>query len=489
MRSGKYAITDKHYNDADTVYVPNLDRFFKCEYVRNMVLSLDTLVVNGLDEMKFDLTIVFVNLIHLELSNVRITSPAVLVSPSLKMLLLSNATLNPPSQFHFGRLGLAYLATRLKYLRTTDILYEHNDELQFYREIYQSGAADELETLDCHLMNLRTLLYISNNFPALKNVYVRFGNRRENIIGMLDSGLDNLLKKLKPDLDVYYFGIPLTDRTAEVVENFFIEFGREMTFGSNTVCVKINSEWNTFNEQFGNHLDLLSGFFKLVDSLIFEDRLADPSILNRFTNVIRTTYRFWLDVRHGLPDGFQLYPNVKHIRLTSFPDVRYRNEILDIIPIHCTKLMSLSLDNWEADVDYRFLLNLSTIQWIRLYMRFAFDQTLCVELLERLTMLSYLEIWYEKTEDITKEQLSVFKHSVLDYINRELKYDEFSFRIQIHHRSNYFGNQKYSFVRILMKRSNRDCIYNSITASDDDVGKMMLATGYIREHPGRFDLN
>ncbi|KAG4067973.1 hypothetical protein HA402_010659 [Bradysia odoriphaga] len=484
VSNGKFSLTDDDYTEADSVYVLCLERFFNNKFIVKRFANVRKLKIIGLDEMEFSCAIKFNALIHLELNNVRLTNRTMFESRNLKKLLMSNAYMSATPALHFHHLGLCGLTNKLEHLRTMDIL-PPEEEILFYRMVHESRMLSELETLDCHLMSFKTLVYISNNFHRLKAVNVRFATCRDEMIDLLRTGLDKLVRKLRPELKVFLFGIPLTKGSAEIVENFLYEYGLELHFGYNSLGIKVGSD--SFSDEFGRHSKLLSGFFKLIDTVIYEDQVADEDTINRLTNVSRAVFKIWLDVKHGLPDQLALHPNIKHLQINSFPDGHYHNDVLDMIPIYCTKLRSLNMDNWETDVNYSFLLNLASIQTIRIFTRLPFDQELYMDMLRQLTNLSFLEIWYELTDSITKDDLSKFKHTVEDCINNELAFNDCTLKVQIHRRSSYIGDEKFAFVRIVMKRTARDSANNSMLASESDIRKMMWCIGYKREHPESSD--
>lgn len=484
---GKFSMTDDDCTEADSVHLLDLERFFNNKFIVQRFANVTKLKIIGLDEMQFSCAIKFNALIHLELNNVRIRNRTIFQSPNLKKLFLSNAYVSASPAFHFHHLGLCNLTNKVEHFHTTDIL-SPDEEIKFYKMAHESGILSELETLDCHLMSSQTLVYISNNFHRLKTVNVRFATCRDEMIDFLKTRLDKLVQKLRPDLNVFLFGIPLVKESAKIVEDFLYEYGLELQFGMGALGIKVGTDSDGFSEEFGRHTKLLSGFFKLIDTVIYEDRVADKSIINRLTNVSRAAFKIWLDVKHGLPDQLGFHPSIQHLQFDSFPDGHYHNDVLDMIPIYCPKLLSLNMDNWETDVNYRFLLSLTSIQTIRIFTRLPFDQKLYEDLLRRLTDLSFLEIWYELTDSITKDELSKFKHTVEDCINNELMFDDCTFKVQIHRRSSYYGDERFAFVRILMKRTARDSVYNSILASENDIHKMMWCIGYKRKNPESSDV-
>lgn len=479
-------MTDDWYTEADSVFVLNLERFFNNKFIVKRFAQVRQLKIIGLDEMEFSCVIKFNALIHLELNNVRITNGTIFESTNLKKLLMSNAYLCTSPAFHFHHLGLGSVKSKLQHFHTTDIL-PPDEEFKFFQMVHASHMLSELETLDCHLMSFKTLVYISNNFHRLKTVNVRFATCRDEMIDLLRFGLDKLRRKLRPDLKVYLFGLPLVNGSAKEVEDFLYDYGLELRFGLNSLGVKVGDDWKNFSKKFDRHSKILSGFFKLIDTVIYEEQVAHDSIIYRLTNVSRVIFKIWLDVKHGLPDRLAMHPNIKHLEFSSFPDGHYHNDVLDMIPVHCTKLLSLNVDNWETDVNYRFLLHLTSIQTIRIFMRLPFDQILYMDLLRQLMNLSFLEIWYELTDSITKDELSKFKHTVEDCINNELKFTDCAFKVQIHRRSSYYGDEKFAFVRVLMKRTARDSVYNSMLAGEGDVRKMMWCVGYKRKNPESSD--
>lgn len=479
-------MTDDYYTEADSVHVPSLERFFNNQFIVRKISKVKKLKIIGLDESEFSCPIKFNALIHLELSNVQITNETIYESPNLKKLFTSKAFLYTAPTCPFHKLGLGSLTNKLEHFGITDIL-PPDDEIEFYKMVHVSGVLSELETLDCHLMSSETLVYISDNFHRLKTIKVRFATCRDEMIDLLEPGLDKLVKKLRSDLKVFLFGIPLVKGLIDVVQRFLVDYGLELQFGLNSLGIKVGSDWNDFDEDFGQHLKLLSGFFKLIDTVLYEDQAADEGIVNRLTNVSRVIFRIWLDVKHGLPGSLALYPNIKRLQFVSFPDGHYHNDVLDMIPIYCTKLLSLNMDNWETDVNYRFLLGLTSIETIRIYTRFPFDQELYMDMLRQLTNLTFLEIWYELTDSITKDELSKFKHTVEDCINDELMFNDCTLKVQIHRRNSYYGHEKYAFVRVVMKRTARDSTDNSMLASESDIRKMMWCIGYKRKNPTSSD--
>lgn len=484
ISEGTFSMTDDDYTEADSVSVFSLERFFNHKFIVQRCADVKKLKIIGLDEMQFSCAVNFNALIHLELSNVQITNQTIFESPNLKKLFMSNAYLctAPGSRHnfhHFHHLGLTSLTNSLEHFRTTDIL-SPDDEIKFYKMFHESPMLSELETLDCHLMSFKTLVYISKNFDRLKTVNVRFATCRDEMIDLLRTKLEKLVQKLRPDLKVFLFGIPLVKESAKIVEDFLYEYGLELQFEANWLGIKIGSD--EISDEFVRHTELLSGFFKLIDTVIYEERAADESTINRVTNVSRAIFKIWLDVTHGLPDQLALHPNIKHLRFDSFPDGHYHNDVLDMIPIYCKKLISLIMDNWETDVNYRFLLGLTSLQTIRIFMRLPFDEELYMDVLRQLKNLSFFEIWCELTDSITKDDLSKFKHTVEDCINNELMFNDCTLKVQIHRRNSYYGNEKYAFVRVVMKRTARDSIYNSMLATEGDIRKMMWCIGYKREH-------
>lgn len=470
---------DEKYSLQDCVYVLNLQTFFANKFILQRLDKIEKLVINGLDRPEFSVNSTFQRLIHLELREVCMGNSTVLQSPNIKTLFLHNAHLSNSGEDYFnGMLGFNRLTCKLNHFSHSAMLRPDVEDVEFYRSCVKNGTFSELETLDCYLTDLKTLIFIGNHFPKLKTVNVRIAKSRDDFIDLLDdNALRKLVSKLRPDLNVNIFGIPLNRSTQEVITDMILSF--EFSFASGCVGVLVNDEITEYDDE---HPHLMDGFFKQIDAIRFEDRLPDRSLYDKFSNVSKASYNFWLEVRHDLPDRFKAHPNVTSLILTSLPDGHYLNDIMDMIPVHMTNLTNLQMDQWD-DTNFDFLLQLAKLKTLRLLLRFEFDQSLFIEMLRNLKHLSFVEIFYERTDLHTKDRLSAFKKLVQACASDELGFTDFVFKIEIHHRTSYMGNEKFSFVRYILKRTGRDSEENSLSASENAIRTMMWCTGYKRKHP------
>lgn len=477
---GKFSLINEEYNLQDCVYVCNLEKFFTNNFILQRLEKIEKLVINGLEEKEFSLNATFNKLTHLELRKACIINSTVMKSPNIKTLFLHDTYLNKTAEDYFnGALGFNNLKCQLKHFSHSTVLLK---EIEFYQTCFKKGVFSELEILDCYLNELKTFVYISTHFTQLKTLNVRIAKSRDDFIDLLEhNALGTLVKKLRSDLNVNVFGIPLNKSTHKVIEDVILQ--SEFTFAPGRIGVLINPEWIEYQiDTEDKHPHLLDGFFKQIDTIRFEDALTDKSVYNKLTNVSEASYRFWLEVRHDLPERFKAHPNITCLILSSFPDGHYLNDIVDTIPFNFKNLTELAMDQWD-DVNFDFLLTLSKLKTLRLYLRFAFDQSLFVEMLRNLKHLSFVEIFYERTNLHTKDELSSFKKMVQACISNELRYTDCVFKIELHHRTSYMGNEKFSFVRYILKRIWLDPERNSLSACEDDIKKMMWCIGYKRTHP------
>lgn len=473
MLAGKLALTDEAYRLQDCVYVFDLEKFFNNKFLLERLSSIKTLVVNGLNCRGFTVGSCFANLTHLELRKAYIINPIILKSSKIETLGL----------FEYQRFQMADLHyySNLKRFSHSLIMCE---ELKFYRMCLKSAVFNGLVTLDCYLNSFKTLLFIGNNFKELRTLNVRIAKSRDDVIDLLrNDPLSELVNKLRSDLEVNIIGIPLNKSTHKVVEEFLYDFSSEIHFRPGRIALTASSDWDSFDEQCLNeNPHLFDGFFKQIDSVQYQDTVKDKSFYGRFKNVSEAAYRFWLEVRHDLPGRFKSHPHINSLILTSLPDGHYLNDIMDDIPTHCKNLVRLEMEQWD-DVNFDFLLKLPKLKTLKLYLRFAFNQSLFIELLRNLKHLTFLEIIYERTDSHTKEELSSFKRLVVACIVDELGHSDCKFKIEIHRRTSYYGNEQFAFVRYVLKRSQRDSDENSLEVDEVDVRRVMSAAGYKRDHP------
>lgn len=477
IQPGKFALIDEKYSLQDCVYVFNVGAFFANSFILERLKKIEKLVINGLDRQEFCLHSTFNKLTHLELREVCVRNPTILKSPNIKTLFLHDAFLNNSREDYFnGLLGFNSLGCKLNHFSNSTVL---RAELDFYQSCLKTGAFSELATLDCYVSELKTLLFIGTNFTKLKTINVRIAKSRDDFIDMTrGNDMRQLVNKLRPDLKVNLFGMPLNKSTYEVIDDFIVDF--EFSFTCGRVGVLTSLEMTEFEDE---HPHLLAGFFKQLDTIRLEDRLpSDVPLHGKFINASEATYSFWMEVRHDLPDRFKAHPNITSLILTSLPDGHYLNDIMDEIPIHFKNLTNLQMDQWD-DVNFDFLLQLAKLKTLRLYLRFEFDQSLFIEILRNLKHLSFVEILYGRTDLHTKERLSAFKQSVLACVSSELNYTDCVFKIEMHHRTSYMGNEQFSFVRYILKRTRRDSEENSLSVCENVVRKMMWGIGYKRKHP------
>lgn len=476
IQPGKFALIDEKYNLQDCVYVFNLKTFFANKFILQRLEKIEKLMINGLAEQEFTLNATFNNLTHLELREVHIINPTILNSSNIKTLLLNDTQLNNSGDDYFnGVLGFNNLKCKLKHFSHSTLL---RTEITFYQMCLKKDAFSELETLDCYLNHLKTLLFIGNNFTKLKTLNVSFPKCRDDLIDMFrNNALDKMANRLRSGLKVNLFGIPLNKSTYELIPDFILE--SELSFTSDGISVLANDKMIEFEDE---HPHLLDGFFKQIATIRFEDRLADQSLADKFTNVSDACYNFWLEVRHDLPERFKAHPNITSLILTSLPDGHYLNDIMDMIPVNFKNLTNLRMDQWD-DVNFDFLLQLPKLKTLTLLLRFEFDQSLFINMLRNLKYLSFCEILYGRTDIHTKDHLSSFKKMVLACVSDELKFTDCVFKIEIHHRKSYMGNEKYSFIRYILKRAQRDSVENLLEVSENTIRKMMWCIGYKRDHP------
>lgn len=478
MLAGKLAFTDEVYSLQDCVYVFDLEKFFNNESLLERLSSLKILVINGLDCGGFTVGSCLANLTHLELRKAYIINPGILKSSKIVNLCL------------FENYGHRLVENYFNDFRNYSALkrFSHSimilEELEFYQVCSKNACFNGLVTLDCYLNSFKTLVFISNNFKELKTLNVRIAKSRDEFIDLLRSDpLRKVVNKLRSDLEVNIIGIPLNKSTHKVVEEFLYDFSSEIHFPRGRIALTASGDWDSFGKGYlKKNPHLFDGFFKQIDRVRCQDPVKDKSFYARFKNVSEAAYHFWLEVRHDLPGRFKSHPHINSLILTSLPDGHYLNDIMDEIPTYCQNLIRLEMEQWD-DVNFDFLLKLPKLKILKLYLRFSFDQSLFIEILRHLKHLTFVEIIYERTDSHTKEELSAFKRRVVACAIDELGHSDCVFKIEIHRRTSYIGNEQYAFVRYVMKRSQRDSGENSLVVNEADVRRVMSAAGYKRKHP------
>lgn len=233
--SGKFQMIDEHFSYLDTVYVYDLNEFFNTKpIIENLKKSIKKLVIYGLDSSLISLKEPFNELTYLELKDICFSNATILESQKLKQLLIYRSSFETPENFDeqlsigksisstiFNHLsGLNSLKGKLKHF----VCHFSNldDETEFFKLCVKAKIFSELEILEIYLEDLNTLTYLSKALPRLKQIYLFSGKTFFNFRDAIcDTRLADLVEKLRPDLTVYLFGIPLLKDKIEIIDEFF----------------------------------------------------------------------------------------------------------------------------------------------------------------------------------------------------------------------------------------------------------------------------
>lgn len=446
-KPGRLKFNLPSYGLQDTVYVYDLQKFFENEQiVRRQMRRIETLVVQG-DTYACSSPIKighrFEQLNYLELAHVEIVTSEILKSKQIKYLALldrsclirQNCSLGSPA---FEVLGLASLASKVKCF-SSDLQVDST----FVSRCVQSGLFDSLEQLELNAENLTDLPYLSERCRSLR--VLRWSNACLSTVlpCLTESGLAAIVKRLRADLCVYIFGVPLNQQTASFTPAFFRQLSGCLQTSEDGLAITINPQIYKFlNSSIEKHHQL-SGFFSQIGNIYLAGEIPmNRQLFRHFRDCSSLYFGGSSDVLQFL-DAFT---RLKSIHLG--PTHAYGNDLLFSIAKKACDLEELKFVHLsesricEQRLDFGFLFGLRGLRRLTALLRNPIATDTFIGLIKELKHLVLLDVRFLRSNgEPSRERLSEFKKEVNRVLEKKRK--GVVFKIEIHSKDGY------QFIRYL----------------------------------------
>ena len=503
--------TDEPFSLQDTVEVYNLNKFFNNPIILGQMRSIRQLVVAGFTDAirvkylsEIDLNTVFRKLNYLRLRNVMFTNSSLLQSTEIEHLILERSFFksiekcasyrNEIEQFGLPANSRSILVFKYQFndLKSRKIKYLTLNviDLPFVEYCVEHGLFNSLEQIDATFADLASLLFLNNHCPALKIVQCQVYEDMKASFLQVDKIVD-ASKQLRDDLSVYLFGTyecqqvllitvlirtqqsKLTENRNRFLPSFIgipfnkasarpiVDFMRQMNKLDN--CLENSNlglayyptiETYRLIKRFERDHDL-SRFYQMIEVLTIQYLIKDANFINKFNRC--EALHFALDESPAFYfKSVDLFARVKDIIfLTPGDDSTYGNEIFDLLPTYCGRLLKLTIQNTNK-INFEFVLRFVTLKRLILRLCFPVEQSEFMQMIRTLKHLDIVDIAYvvESANSIRRDELSKFKREVNDCLENELKRPAIVFKIEIHTKKTVGTFIRYVLIKKNTKKSS-----------------------------------
>ena len=331
--------------------------------------------------------------------------------------------------------GFEYLKLNIKHLR---LISPNLLDIYFFEYLVENNILKQIEKIDgINLEDLETLAFIVDNFKSLKKVNCLIGNDLKNFDSLINKRqLDQIASKLTHlNLTVNIWGCLLIDQSVSIVYNFLSKYRQLIRVQRSEVYLILNEQFSVLIDEINKNEDLFGEFFNLIKNLEFKIKDVDSNVIKRFVNCESVNFYFY---DKNPPCHIEMKKILQSLSITtsfcttnSCFEIRFSNEILDLIPIYCKDIESLYLDIYSKINNFNFLFKLARLKRLAISLRYPLiGQSTFIELISNLRQLGMLDICFVRSANMTTDQLSAFK-KLINSLN-EINTNAFSFNIQIY---------------------------------------------------------
>lgn len=485
--SGEFRLIDEKWSLLDTVYVTDVDKFFQNQTILNSLQSIEKLALFGAANGQFcKVNVKFDQLKHLEIEYFDSQYSTILRSSKIETFF--NASYFVDGQNH--RLakqsryectwptGVFDLGSKLKVLHLVLAV-----DGEFVRYCVSRKLFEQLEELKINVIDSTVLQYLNDEVPSLKRLYIYFGYSIEDF-RLITKNLNwnQLAKRLRKDLSIYVWGVLLKANALNTMNEFFERIQTYIESMKGRVAFRATSESLDILRQFqATKAELFTEFKRFFVYLIVEEPLTDLRLFKDVAypmNIESVFYTFKRAKPTNFADYLTCIPNLKEmqLKLAYLCEDDDRNLLLDLLPVHCKRLHTLTIHCWSK-VNFRFLNEMSNLKFVKLLTPDPFDQDHYVDLIRnRLKYLVLLETYFEKTKQLNRDQLTAFKQRVVRCID-EIKMTDAKFKIEIHR------NNMNEIIRYFMVRKGFNYSDDEEANNDDlvEIHKMAAVFSMIKQ--------
>ena len=440
------------YSEEHAVNCFSLQQFFDSPILREQLRSLRVLVIHGDGNTDgLALTVEF-KLRYLELHRIGFASSSIMNSPQLEHLILDRPAFAkvvagdytaltdigkkltakyrkmPTEWLMVSQYGFDSLQSKqLRYLNlshlTDQILFQH---------CVRHGLLRSIEHMELVLLNLGTLKYLSENCPSLKRIDF-IARNLDQLVQLNQVALPGMLRRLRKDLKVYAFGVPMHRHSdpVQVTEmlNELSELATPNEEGSGlTITLDLARAFTLYQL---NKTEDLSEFYKLIDTVdVAQEVLASQKLFLKFIGCKTLLLQLLNNPVPSFKNLAAAYTRLDTVVLRCEHQVRLGSDVFNFLKQN-RLITYLFLENYQKINDFRFLLDLPRLKELGLCLFHPIEHELILELIKRLP-LNFLDITCIRPASLSKEQLSAFKQRVIREAGDRIQARQLYFKITIH---------------------------------------------------------
>lgn len=457
--------TDEKYAWTDVAYVTQLNEFFANRQliVDQMGKFLKTLVIFGSDQTRAVLVYTFEQLENLELHDVDFESAHLLKSNQIKRFASNSSyfqkpcevrkyfealeSLKSPELANLSRSALVYGFDRMESTHIVHLIVDGELEFEFFRYCMQRQLFNVLQRLDVVLEDLDVLPYLSEQCPSLKRIDCLIEDLEAFRKRITKSKLQELVNKLRDDLQVCLFGFDLKHTQLNKSSVSPSVYLIDLLNVFNTV-VRVNTvrrlclHLDKLNLKVLKELTALfdmSGFFALVSGLHLNDQAIfvdeEAFFAEHFTNCYEVKFE---SIQNPVPEPAVFQRFLAHfsasakemlMRADGF-DVELNNETLDNVAA-CTRLSRLYVELWDRFDNLNFLFKLTELHTLDIFAYRPVEQSVVAKLIRTLRHLKHLQIVFVKPAGLSKATLKELKQSVNAEHKERFELRGLEFRVEL----------------------------------------------------------
>ena len=306
-RPGKFQLLDEQYGLSDCVHVLSLDSFFKSPTIRRCLEKLEKLVISTWQPNDKNFFKVYLNqLTYLEIICCTIVHPTILASPKLEKIFYHQALMNDRYDSYDDSSELPIFVNDLGFDKVVSKRLKHINfrnvvDKPFFEYCVQRGLFNEIEVIECQLLDLETLLYIAENCPKLKKIdaYLGIGSTLfppDNTTSVKKMFCDRFtdqqlrtaaikLKRMNQSLDVFLWSLPFNLSTCERVRRFYSELGGPVAVNKAWLVIVFTDQVHKLLREFDRD-NFLDEFWRKVHFVVVKNRVDAVRVCEKLTNCL-----------------------------------------------------------------------------------------------------------------------------------------------------------------------------------------------------------
>lgn len=404
---GRLKLRNERFCLGDTVYVIKWDQFIRNEFVvKHLARSVEKLVVFSSEKKEICFYgLEFDRLLYLELHDVRINERSkFLESNKIETLYLYyrdhldyfRKDLDDLEKMN-KKFGFLKLLSRLKKLKHLNI--RNKLTIEFFKN--WCDILNRVEVLDVHIRDVKTLLYINNEYPNLKVLNAIVFESLDKFASYLSPLCLNALKrKMRKNLVVYLYSIPFEEANVNFICDYLNRSKSQIKLCNSELTYIIDDRCEQMMQEYKNEQCLLDRFYRNVNILVFNRPYFNETVYRKMFNVEYLNFNFKSNHVYGdLPKILEIFTNLKEVKLLFDPNQESGNEILQMLPFYCWNIFSITIKCLNPiNFDFSPLLQLSNLKYIKLTLIEPFNHDLFVRIVHTLHYLTYFEINFNRPD-------------------------------------------------------------------------------------------